>query len=307
MRILIAYDGSQAADEAVALARSVAWPPDSTVRVVAVAEPPVVALGAPWAPGSATIAPEIDDQMVAYLDDRVADAVQRLKEAAGNVKGVVLRGRPATAIVDEARELGADVIVAGSRGHGAIAELVLGSVTAEVVDQAPCPVLVARRPALSRVVFATDGSEPSAAAEKILEWPIFAGLPVRVVSVANVVEPWHTGIAPTMYRQVVDAYTKDLEESRAQHRKIAEEAAGRIAAAGRTAEPKVLTGDAATAIIAAAHEFEADLVVIGSRGQTGLARMVLGSVARNVLHGSGSSVLVVHPPRAGRAEDRATT
>jgi nucleotide-binding universal stress UspA family protein len=69
----------------------------------------------------------------------------------------------------------------------------------------------------------------------------------------------------------------------------------------------VLTGDAATAIIAAAHEFEADLVVIGSRGQTGLARMVLGSVARNVLHGSGSSVLVVHPPRAGRAEDRATT
>lgn len=302
MRILIAYDGSHAADEAVALARSVAWPPDSTIRVVAVAEPPVVVLAAPWAPGSTTIAPEIDDQMVAYLDDRVADAVRRLTGAAGHVEGVVLRGRPATAIVDEARQLGADLVVAGSRGHGAIAELVLGSVTAEVVDQAPCPVLVARRPTLSRVVFATDGSEPSAAAEKILgEWSIFAGLPVRVVSVANVVEPWHTGIAPTMYRQVVDAYTKDLEESRAQHRKIAEEVAGRMAATGRTAEPKLLTGDAATAIIAAADEFEADLVVIGSRGQTGLARMVLGSVARNVLHASRVSVLVVHPPRAGQA------
>ena len=95
MRILIAYDGSHAADEAVALARSVAWPPDSTIRVVAVAEPPVVVLAAPWAPGSTTIAPEIDDQMVAYLDDRVADAVRRLTGAAGHVEGVVLRGRPA--------------------------------------------------------------------------------------------------------------------------------------------------------------------------------------------------------------------
>ena len=54
------------------------------------------------------------------------------------------------------------------------------------------------------------------------------------------------------------------------------------------------TGDAAAEIIAAAAEVGADLVVIGSRGRTGLASVVLGSVARNVLHGSTASVLVVH-------------
>lgn len=298
MRVLLAYDGSPAADDAVALAGSIHWPTGSTVRIVGVAEPPVVMLGAPWAAAGTAVAPEVDEQMVAYLENRVADAVRELSGSVDQVEGAVLRGRPATVLVDEARQLHADLIIVGSRGHGEIATLVLGSVSAEVVDHAPGPVLVARRRTAERVLFATDASDASAAAEAILAgWPPLAGLPVRVVSVAHVIEPWHTGIAPTMYQQVVDAYTKDLEESRAQHRRIAEEAAARLAESRRTVDTRTLTGDAATAIIAAADEFGADLVVIGSRGQTGITRMILGSVARNVLHGSHASILVVHPPR----------
>jgi nucleotide-binding universal stress UspA family protein len=52
-------------------------------------------------------------------------------------------------------------------------------------------------------------------------------------------------------------------------------------------------GDAAAEIVAEAESWGADLVVMGSRGRTGLTRILLGSVARNVLQGSRSSVLIV--------------
>jgi len=55
-------------------------------------------------------------------------------------------------------------------------------------------------------------------------------------------------------------------------------------------------GDAAGEIIAVAEKRGADLIVLGSRGRTGLTRLLLGSVARNVLSGSTASVLVVHEP-----------
>ncbi|HET9456659.1 MAG TPA: universal stress protein [Candidatus Limnocylindrales bacterium] len=300
MRVLLAYDGSVAADEAVTLATSVEWPSDSTIRVAGVVEPPLVLPGVPWAGAGVAVAPEVDAQMAAHLEAQVAEAVRRLRSTGAGVEGAVLRGRPATVLVDEAGAFGADLVVAGSRGHGEIATLVLGSVSAEIVDHAPCPVLVARRPSLHRILFATDASEASAAAEAVLvAWRIIANAAVRVLSVASIVEPWHTGIAPTMYRQVVDAYSRDLEEAKVQHRRIASEAADRLAAAGRTVDHRIATGDAATAIVAGADEFEADLVVLGSRGQTGLTRMVLGSTARNVLHGSHASVLIVHPPGGG--------
>ena len=67
-----------------------------------------------------------------------------------------------------------------------------------------------------------------------------------------------------------------------------------LRAAGLSAEADRREGDAATEILAAAVVSEADLIVIGSHGRTGLARLVLGSVARNVLQHATCSVLIVH-------------
>jgi nucleotide-binding universal stress UspA family protein len=50
--------------------------------------------------------------------------------------------QPAHEIADLAREADADLIVVGSRGHGLIAGLLLGSVTQRLLHVAPCPVLV---------------------------------------------------------------------------------------------------------------------------------------------------------------------
>jgi nucleotide-binding universal stress UspA family protein len=232
-----------------------------------------------------------------YYEGELDETVRRLAGPDRSVESAVLRGRPATAIVEDARAFGADLVVVGSRGLGGISSLLLGSVSSEVVDHAPCPVLVGRQPSLSRVVFATGGSPSAAAAADLLSGSsIFDGVPIRVVSAADVPRPWHTGIAPTMYGQVMDAYARDLAEAEEEHARLAAESVAALTAAGREATARTSTGDAAAEIIAAAGEWKADLIVLGSRGRTGLTRLLLGSVARNVLHGSEASVLVVHEP-----------
>src|SRR3954468_11460654 len=298
MRVLIAYDGPAGAEQSLRLADSLEWPPDSTLRIASVIEPTLLFVGAPTAGGLDIPPPEVDAEITSHQEDLVTEAAARLRSAGRTVEAVVLRGRPATALVEEATRVGADLAIGGSRGHGSISRLLLGSVSAELVDQAPCPVLVSRTPSIGRVIFATDGSVPSGAAEAVLSsWTIFDDLPIHVVSVADVSEPWHTGIAPGMYRQVSEAHAKDLVDSRGEHARVAEETAERLRAVGRRAEPVTRTGDAAAEIIAAAADLGADLVVIGSRGRTGLARVVLGSVARNGLQGSTTSVLVVREPK----------
>jgi len=57
---------------------------------------------------------------------------------------VVREGYAATAIVDEAIELGADLIVIGTHGLSGLKHMLLGSVAERVVQKAPCPVLTVK-------------------------------------------------------------------------------------------------------------------------------------------------------------------
>jgi nucleotide-binding universal stress UspA family protein len=183
--------------------------------------------------------------------------------------------------------------------------MVLGSVSSEVVDHAARPVLVTRGPELRSLVFATDGSADSRAAERVLaEWPIFKGLPVTVVSVAETAIPISAGMASGLYDQVVGSYEGDLSEAAREVAAIAEAAANRLNEAGLVATPVLRGGAPAEQIVAVAEELGADLVVTGTRGHTGLARLVLGSVARNVVHHADCSVLVVRGKRKGRGRGR---
>jgi nucleotide-binding universal stress UspA family protein len=61
-----------------------------------------------------------------------------------HVETSTAHGDPAAVLCERAGELGADVVVVGSRGHGAIRRALLGSVSTYVVHNAPCPVLVVR-------------------------------------------------------------------------------------------------------------------------------------------------------------------
>lgn len=292
MRVLVAYDGSAGAEQAVALAGALRWPADTTLTVAAVVERPIQQLGLP---SGVTATPEIDTLIREHHHETVSEAARRLGWDSLEAEGVVLDGRPATALLEEAGRVRADLIIAGSRGRGRVASLVLGSVSAELVDNAACPVLVARTGRVSRVVLAVDDSVPAAAAESLVaDWAIFDGLPIHVLSVTDMMEPVQFGrLARPEYRQAAAEHAAYFAEAQENHLRIATEAAERLRDGGRDADPAMRTGGAADEILDYTAETGVDLIVMGSQGRTGMARIVLGSVARNVLHGSRISVLIV--------------
>ncbi len=279
MRVLVAHDGSSGADVATSLAASLPWPDGSVIRVIGSIEGDLQPLST-TEPGPVLARPAPVD-----LAPALEAAVRTLQRPGVAVDRVVRRGDPATAIADEAEALGADLVVIGSRGLGPLRTLFMGSVAAAVVDAASCAVLVARGPSMNEVLLATDGSGPSDAATAVLaRWPIFAGIRIRVLSVATTVPQYGELPASGGMREAVEV---------ARQQKVADAAAIRLRDAGREAVPHVLTGDVAARIVRFANARSSDLIVIGSRGRTGLKRALLGSVGRAVLSSARGSVLIV--------------
>ncbi len=133
-RILLCYDGSAEARRALERVGEIASVAPSRVTVVSVAEP--IYANPPY---------------TGYADPGEEQAHRRLlEEAAEDLRGQGVDtttlesvGDPAAAILDAARD-GADLVVVGSRHRGLIKRLLFGSVSAEVVVDAPCDVLVVR-------------------------------------------------------------------------------------------------------------------------------------------------------------------
>jgi nucleotide-binding universal stress UspA family protein len=300
MRILLAVDGSVCSDHATSLVASLSLPPDSAVRVVAVLQPFADALALSYAAaGDASANMESEEERDArHLREAISRAETALRRDGLTVDGFLVRGRPASSICDEAAGMNADLVVLGSRGHGTIATMVLGSTAAEVVDHAPCPVLVARSDSLGTVAFADDGSASARGAEAVFtDWPILAGSPVKVATVAEVGVPVAAGFTPGLYDQVLESYTRSADEARRETAAEAQTATHRLAAAGYDAEAVALEGDAAAELVKFAAGHKIGTIVMGTRGHTGLTRLILGSVARNVLLHAPCSVLIVRESR----------
>ena len=296
MRILLAVDGSLSSDRATELVSTFPLPPESVIRVVAVQQPFVDVLAMSWASvGESGIGDETEEEQDArHLKEAIERAEITLTRPDLTLEGFLVRGRPASAIVDEAGAMKADLVVLGSRGHGTIATMVLGSTASEVVDHAPCPVLVARSGTLGTVALADDGSSSARSAESVVAtWPLFADREISVVAVAEVGVPVAAGFTPGLYGQVLESYTRSVDEARQEVAEASQSVANRLSDAGLRATPVVLEGDPASEIVRYAAERRAGTIVMGTRGRTGLARLVLGSVARNVLVHAPCSVLIV--------------
>lgn len=135
-KILLATDGSKevklATQKAVELAKEIG----SELHVVYVEEVPVVA-GA-YAQGVPLTASEENRGLL-------QEQVKQIEEAGGSVAEAHLRQeRPAQEIIELGEEIGAGLIVMGSKGLSGLERLVLGSVAEAVVRYASCPVLVVR-------------------------------------------------------------------------------------------------------------------------------------------------------------------
>ena len=279
MRIIIGVDGSRASSVACELVANRSWPIGTRVTLLGAVEPVLDWTG--LTPPTGDLRETEHEALELVLEERA----EALRASGLSVETSIDGGRAADLLVDMANESFADLIVVGSRGLGPVTSAVLGSVSAHLVDHAPCPVLVARSPTITRMLLATDGTPSSRSIPRILAaWgSAFRGVPVEVLSVAPrdaFITPWSTS---------GDAEFTPLTI----HEAIAEGVADELMELGFHSAAVSRAGDTTKLIMAESREWGADLIVTGSRGIGTLHRIVSGSVAHDVLMHAHSSVLVV--------------
>jgi nucleotide-binding universal stress UspA family protein len=141
-RILLATDGSKEAQLATLRAVDLAQRTDSELHVVHVG---VVSTLLVSYPGTLGYHGKLYEQIQEQSRELLRKESWRVKAAGGTVAGAHLRmGKVDLEIVGLAKELGADLIVIGCRGHRGIRRAIEGSVSDGVIHHAPCPVLVVR-------------------------------------------------------------------------------------------------------------------------------------------------------------------
>jgi nucleotide-binding universal stress UspA family protein len=306
-RLLLAYDGSQAAADAVRAAARLF--PGAHAMIAHVREEPLalehLALARVAVPDAVLV--EAAKEYDRAAEDRawaLAERGRALAEDAGLTATSEVRGEPTTwrALCQAAADEAADLIVCGSRGRGAFSRALLGSTSSSLVHHADCAVLVVPPGAGALdgpTLIGYDGSEGARAA-------IAAGARLLPDRPALVAHAWSSpmnrsfvgaGLLAVPLDDVEDV-SLDLEQifSETAH-DVAEEGAAlardaRLDARGMAVEA---TPGAWRALSATGRAEGAAVIVAGCRGRSALASTLLGSVSAGLVHNAELPILIVRP------------
>jgi universal stress protein E len=226
------------------------------------------------------MAPEAVAHLLTEVREHLEGLMAAVRARGGEVESLVRSCEfPHMVILKEALKLNPDLIVMGRRGRTGLSRLMLGSVTARVIGESPVKVLVVPREAqlaFKRLLIATDGSPDSQAA-----WDEACTLARR------------SGATLTAVCAAADE--QELAAAREILRRLQDEASG------CAFEALAPLGQPEEAILAAARDTRADLIILGTRGRTGLKRLLMGSVAERVIGDSPGPVLVVKQGAVGKS------
>jgi nucleotide-binding universal stress UspA family protein len=278
--ILLATDGSEEAELAARTAADLATKTGSELHVVHVLVLPPETLHDPFGTDARE---EFEKRGRARLDELVG----RLEASGGEVAGAHFSvGSPAAEIVAQAEELGAGLVVMGSRGLGAMRRALMGSVSDSVVRHAPCPVLVVRSEPLAfptKILLATDGSqEATLAASTAAELAKGTDSELHVVHVGSFI--------PTFLAATEEQPGQAAREAR----RTLDDEVGRIQAAdGTVVQAHLRFGGAPEEVVVLAEDIGAGLIVMGSRGRGGIRRALLGSVSETVMRHAHCPIMII--------------
>ncbi len=223
------------------------------------------------------------------------------------VRTKAVEGIPGAEILTAIEEYSNDLVVVGSKGLSGMKRFLLGSVSEWVLNESSCSVLVvrgqprwtSRKTRGMRVLFATDGSHDAKMAITLLKrlnLPKSAHVTIfHVVDTSASLTTMATLTAHVDVAQLAEAITRTGEQA---GERLLQEARRELGRRTFCVESKMTKGHAAEEILKAAKRFRSDLVVVGSKGLTGLRRFLLGSVAHKVARHASCSVMVVRQPLA---------
>ncbi|MBU2538958.1 MAG: universal stress protein [Proteobacteria bacterium] len=278
-KILVAYDGSRSAKNALSLASQLAREDKSWIKVLAVVPPyhgDLELLGV--ADIKATIA--------GSGQKLLAEAKQIADQEEVHILTNLEQGEAYEQIVHVAEEESCDLIVMGRKGQGKLERELMGSVTARVIGHTRKDILVIPETAKlswQNILLATDGSTCcDNALARALEIAQERAAKLNAVSVVYSNDEFYA-----LGQDVV----KDLFQHADNVLDKVEKWAGDL---GVQTELFVRDGDPHQAITDLAAEISASLIVMGSHGRKGLTRFLMGSVTERVIGYAECPVLVCH-------------
>ncbi len=279
---MVGVDGSAGSDAAIAWAAAYAVAHRRPLTIVHGA-------GAPVVTDFVTDIVEARKQLRIH-GRRVADHALGLAQKAGpglDIDVHVELQEPRSLLAEAAE--GAHLLVLGSRGHGAVLSLLLGSVSVALAAHAPCPVAVVRPAAgdddRRPVVVGIDGTSDSASALTFaFELASVQHRPLEVLHAAG--EVWLFPAPDPASATVLEDVTSDWQLL------LAESLAGYAEKfPDVTLSSAVVRGSAAAALTSASEH--ASTVVVGARGRSEMTKRLLGSVSRSVVEHAHCTVTVV--------------
>jgi nucleotide-binding universal stress UspA family protein len=267
-KILVAFDGSPSAANALRQALALPELAYATVKVLAVVPP---------YEGDLELVGVRDPEAVmqGQSDALVHAANAALGPAADRASIVVEQGKAYQKIVETAADESCDLVVMGRRGLRRLERMLMGSVTARVLAHSTKDVLVVPRDAavaLDDLVVATDGSaHGEAALEAAMYFARSRGGAITAIAVAE------------MYPESYADAPRVVEMREQQAAAVLDRVAETAEAAGYPVSTQVLRGDPAGEIVSYAKARGAGMIFVGSRGRSGLEKLLLGSVAEKVI------------------------
>ncbi len=206
------------------------------------------------------------------------------------VEAFVSEGEPPEVIKNTASRHNADLIAMGTYGRTRLKRMFMGSVTSGVIVNAPCDVLVVKKPChecigvYKSILLPFDGSEFSRNALN------------RLCALAKIDRTEITAlyVIPRYEEMIGFLKTKSIRESLFHEaRKITESAMDLASEHGVTIETMIKEGNAGDRIIETARELKNDLIVMGTYGWRGVDKAMIGSTTERMLMHASCPVLVV--------------
>lgn len=294
MKVLVAYDGSPSADQAIEdLPR--AGIADAEVVVISVAEHWLSKVNENGDPSGSG---ERSDHGLAEASTFAKHAAERIGSLfpGWKVDAKAVSGSPALEILTEAERFKPDLVVVGSQGRTALGRLILGSISQKVLSEASCSVRIGRTydpsPGKSVIVIAFDGSKGSNAAVDAVAGRTWDGpCEIHLVTACEELVPTAVGrfIPP-----IVEWVKEEAKTERDLIRKLADEAFKTLEGAGCHVSLEVKNGNPKQVVIEEAERLGADCIFIGANASAvKLGRFLIGSTSAAVAARADCPVEVV--------------